>query len=142
MSEQRQTIIPSLRYDDPSAAIEWLCANLDFREHFVVRSEEGRIEHAQIEFRGSLVMLGTTGSDPEFHWVDDVAHRGSTNLTAESAAHVDDLHARAIAAGAEIISPLEDTDYGSHAFTCADPEGNHWHIGTYDALAEDGSSAN
>ena len=141
MTTQRQTVIPSLRYDDAPAAIEWLCANLGFREHFVVRGEDGLIDHAQLEFRGSLIMLGSVGRDPEYAWVDNVARAGSTNLTAESAAHVDDLHARAIAAGAAIIAPLEDTDYGSHAFTCADPEGNHWHIGTYDALAEDGSSA-
>ena len=140
MASPRQTVIPSLRYDDAPAAIDWLCANLGFSEHFVVRGEGGRIEHAQLAFRGSLVMLGSTGGDPEYSWVDNVAHVGSTNLTAESAAQVDEIHARVTAAGAEIVAPLEDTDYGSHAFTCADPEGNHWHIGTYDALAESSSS--
>ena len=141
MTAPRQTVIPSLRYDDASAAIDWLCAHLGFSEHFVVRGDGGRIDHAQLEFRGSLVMLGSVGRDPEYPWVDRIAHRGSTNLTAESAAQVDELHARAAAAGAEIVQPPTDTDYGSHAFTCADPEGNHWHVGTYDALAESGSSA-
>ena len=140
MTASRQTVIPSLRYDDASAAIDWLCANLGFSEHFVVRGEGGRIEHAQLAFRGSLVMLGSTGGDPEYLWVDNVAHVGSTNLTAESAAQVDEIHTRVAAVGAEIVAPLEDTDYGSHAFTCADPEGNHWHIGTYDALAKSSSS--
>ena len=139
MTTPHQTVIPTLRYEDAPAAIDWLCANLGFREHFVVR-DGGTVHHAQLEFRGSLIMLGSLGNHPEFPWLDQIAHRGSTNLTAESAAQVDDLHARAVAAGAEIVQPITDTDYGSHAFTCADPEGNHWHVGTYDALAEDASS--
>lgn len=140
MTTPHQTVIPTLRYEDAPAAIEWLCANLGFREQFVVRDGD-TVHHAQLEFRGSLIMLGSLGNHPELAAMDQIAHRGSTNLTAESTAQVDELHARAIAAGAEILQPITDTEYGSHAFTCADPEGNHWHVGTYDALAEDGSSA-
>ncbi len=44
---------------------------------------------------------------------------------------VDALHARAVAAGARIVVSLRDTDYGSHDFGCADPEGNFWGFGTY-----------
>ena len=35
------------------------------------------------------------------------------------------------AAGAEIIAGPHDTDYGSHDFAAADPEGNRWSFGTY-----------
>ena len=56
-------------------------------------------------------------------------------MTAESAEQVDQVFERAVAAGAKVIQPLTDTDYGSHAFTVADYEGNHWHLGTYDPLA-------
>jgi hypothetical protein len=35
------------------------------------------------------------------------------------------------AAGAEIIAEPYDTDYGSHDFSAADPEGNRWSFGTY-----------
>ena len=136
MTAPRQTVIPTLRYEDAPAAIDWLCANLGFEERFAVR-DGNLVHHAELEFRGSLIMLGSLGNHPELPAMDRIAHRGSTNLTAESAGQVDQLHARAIAAGAEIVQPLTDTDYGSHAFTCADPEGNHWHVGTYDALAAD-----
>jgi uncharacterized glyoxalase superfamily protein PhnB len=27
---------------------------------------------------------------------------------------------------------LEEKDYGGKGFTCADPEGHIWHVGTYD----------
>jgi uncharacterized glyoxalase superfamily protein PhnB len=27
---------------------------------------------------------------------------------------------------------LEEKEYGGKAFTCTDPEGHVWHVGTYD----------
>jgi uncharacterized glyoxalase superfamily protein PhnB len=41
------------------------------------------------------------------------------------------LHARAAAAGAQVVRPLNETDYGSHEFMVVDPEGNRWSFGTY-----------
>ena len=131
----RQTVIPSLRYDDAPAAIAWLREIFGMTEHFVAPGEDGRIDHAQLEWRGSLIMLGSV--DPKSDVWYDLSHRhGSVNLTAESAAQVDEIYARAQAAGATVMQPLEDTSYGSHAFTLADPEGNLWYLGTYDALAD------
>ncbi len=43
----------------------------------------------------------------------------------------DGVFARATAAGAEIISGLHETDYGSRDFAARDPEGNRWSFGTY-----------
>jgi uncharacterized glyoxalase superfamily protein PhnB len=40
-------------------------------------------------------------------------------------------HARAVAAGAEIVLPLRDQDYGSRDYSARDPEGNIWSFGTY-----------
>lgn len=125
-----QMVIPSLRYEDSNVAIKWLADVFGITEHFVVRSENGHVEHAQLAWRGSLVMLGDLQGDGH-----DLPHRhGSISLTAESAQQVDDIFANAVAAGATVVQPLTDTEYGSHAFTIADHEGNHWHLGTYDAL--------
>jgi uncharacterized glyoxalase superfamily protein PhnB len=38
---------------------------------------------------------------------------------------------RARAARAEITREPEDTDYGSREYSARDPEGHHWHFGTY-----------
>ncbi len=132
MSTRHQTVIPSLRYVDSNRAISWLADTFGFTEHFVVRTEDGHVEHAQLAFRGSLVMLGDLQGD-----MHDLPHQhGSISMTAESAEQVDETYARAVAAGVKVIQPLMDTDYGSHAFTVEDYEGNHWHLGTYDALAD------
>jgi len=38
---------------------------------------------------------------------------------------------RATAAGAELVRPLRDEDYGSRGFSIRDPEGNILSFGTY-----------
>ena len=127
-----QTIIPALRYEDSNVAIRWLAEAFGFSEHFVVRNDDGRVEHAQLAWRGSLVMLGDLQGD-----MHDLPHRhGSLSLTAESPAQVDELYEQCQRAGASVVQPLIDTDYGSHAFTVEDYEGNHWHFGTYDPFAD------
>jgi uncharacterized glyoxalase superfamily protein PhnB len=50
-------------------------------------------------------------------------------------ADADEVFARAIAAGATIIRPLQDTPYGSREFAVKDPEGHTWSAGTYDPWA-------
>lgn len=40
-------------------------------------------------------------------------------------------HARAVAAGAEVVFPLTDQDYGSRDYAVRDPEGFIWSFGTY-----------
>jgi uncharacterized glyoxalase superfamily protein PhnB len=41
-------------------------------------------------------------------------------------------HERAVAAGATVVRPLEDMEYGSREYSVRDPEGNLWSFGTYD----------
>jgi uncharacterized glyoxalase superfamily protein PhnB len=43
----------------------------------------------------------------------------------------DGAHERATAAGAELVRPLRDEDYGSRGFSVRDPEGNILSFGTY-----------
>ncbi|MCY3732862.1 MAG: VOC family protein [Chloroflexi bacterium] len=128
-----QTIVPAFRANDAQALIDWLRDTFGFAEHLIVPDGEGGIAHAQLEWRGSLVMLGSARGHADF--MDATIGKASLSLTAESAEQVDDLYRRAQDAGAAIITPLEETEYGSHAFTTQDPEGNFWHFGTYDPLA-------
>ncbi|MXY86424.1 MAG: glyoxalase [Chloroflexi bacterium] len=128
-----QTIVPAFRANNAQALIDWLRDTFGFAEHLVVPDGEGGIAHAQLEWRGSLVMLGSARGHADF--MDVTIGKASLSLTAESDEQVDDLYRRAQDAGAPIVTPLEETDYGSHAFTTQDPEGNFWHFGTYDPLA-------
>ena len=44
-------------------------------------------------------------------------------------------HALAVAAGAKVVYPLKDEDYGGRGYSCLDPEGHLWNFGTYDPWA-------
>jgi uncharacterized glyoxalase superfamily protein PhnB len=120
-------IIPTLRYQDARAAIDFLERAFGF-ERKAVYEDGGTIQHAELTYGRGMVMLGTAGAgDPQFE-------------TRHSSAYVivddpDGLHDRAKAAGAEITRELQDTDYGSREFSARDPEGNVWSFGTYDPFA-------
>lgn len=42
----KATVIPTLRYRDTSAAIEWRCNTFGFEKHLVVTNADGTIAHA------------------------------------------------------------------------------------------------
>ena len=44
------TVIPTMRYNDATAAIEWLCEAFGFEKHLVVPGDDGTIVHAQLVF--------------------------------------------------------------------------------------------
>jgi uncharacterized glyoxalase superfamily protein PhnB len=121
------TIYPSLRYHDARAAIDWLVEAFGFQESQVHADAEGVIRHAELTGFGGTVMLGTEPEGGDELWGE---HAGQGWLYV-SHDDVDALHDRAVAAGAEIVRPLQDTDYGSRDFTARDPEGNIWSFGTY-----------
>jgi uncharacterized glyoxalase superfamily protein PhnB len=49
------------------------------------------------------------------------------------------LYEKAKAGGAKMLIDFEEKEYGGQGFTCSDPEGHIWAVGTYDPWAESGS---
>jgi uncharacterized glyoxalase superfamily protein PhnB len=122
------TVWPALRYDDAPGALRFLTDVLGFREALVVPDDAGDITHAELRWpEGGAVMLGSTKHREGPHAVIS-AGTASTYVVTD---RVDELYQRVRDAGAEIVSELEDTDYGSHTFGLRDPEGNLWTFGTY-----------
>jgi uncharacterized glyoxalase superfamily protein PhnB len=122
-------IYPTLRCKDAEAMIRWLKDVFGFTERVVYR-EEGIVQHAELMFGSSILMLGQSRPDEYDRLVGDLNGRRTDTLYVA----VDDtkaLHERAKAAGAKIEVALHDTDYGSRDFACRDPEGNLWSFGTY-----------
>jgi uncharacterized glyoxalase superfamily protein PhnB len=137
MSKTSATIIPALRYQDAPKAIDWLCDAFGFERHLVVPGENGAIAHAQLVFGNGMIMLGSAGDghfDAYQKTPKDVGGIGTQSayvVVPDADAH----HARAVAAGAEVLLPLEDADYGGRGYTCRDPEGHIWSFGTFDPFA-------
>jgi uncharacterized glyoxalase superfamily protein PhnB len=121
-----QTIFPSLRYRDAEAGLRFLKDAFGFEEHQVYRDDAGRIAHAELRFRDSMVMMGEEREGDERY--GNHAGQGWQYVVVEDA---DAHYERAKAAGAEIVRELEDQDYGSRDYSARDPEGNLWSFGTY-----------
>lgn len=127
-------IFPALRYRDASAARDFLGRAFGFESEKVHRGEDGTIVHAELRLGAGLVMLGQHGDDGWMAGVEPDARAGTISLyvvVEDPDAH----HARAVAAGAEIVRPLVDQDYGSREYSARDLEGNLWSFGTYDPCA-------
>jgi uncharacterized glyoxalase superfamily protein PhnB len=121
------SIHPTLRYDDPKAAIAFLTGALGLVEEQVHTTDDGTVGHAELSFGDGVVMLGTR-SDPPGPF--DTG-RAVIYLVLDGADAVDAHHDRAVAAGAEVVQGLVDQPYGSREYAVLDPEGNVWTVGSY-----------
>jgi uncharacterized glyoxalase superfamily protein PhnB len=130
MSDQPTCIWPVLRYRDAPAAMAFLTAAFGFEQRVAYARDDDPevIEHAELGWPGGGgVMLGTAGNDDS-----ELGGRSPGNASVYVVCDdPDGLFARAVPAGAEIVRPLRDEDYGSRGFTARDPEGNLWSFGTY-----------
>lgn len=129
-----QTIFPALRYIDAHAAIAWLEKAFGAERHVVYEANDGSVAHAQLRVAGNLILLGSTADDdyPVRSPQQGCTPTMSLYIVLPNAAAVDALHVRAVAAGATVIQPPHDTDYGSHDVRLLDVEGSPWTFGTYD----------
>ncbi|KQZ66182.1 glyoxalase [Lysobacter sp. Root559] len=133
MAIEGSTVIPSLRYRDAAAAIEWLCAAFGFEKH-AVYADGATVHHAELSYGRGMIMLGSV--DDHSEWgrrivqPDEIGGR-ETQACSVIVADADAHYARAKAAGARIEVEPADQDYGGRAYTCRDLEGRIWWFGTY-----------
>jgi uncharacterized glyoxalase superfamily protein PhnB len=119
---------PTLWARDARALIRFLVEAFGFEET-AVYGEGDKVDHAELSWPpGGGIMLGSA-RDPGSDDVWSVAPGGFSAYVVTD--EPDALFARATAAGAEILTGLHDTDYGSRDFAIGDPEGNRWSFGTY-----------
>jgi uncharacterized glyoxalase superfamily protein PhnB len=134
------TIMPALRYKDAPAAIDWLCQVFGFARHAVYATPDGAIGHAELTLNGGMIMLGSEKNDEYGRNFKSPGELGAETRSAYIVVpDADAVYARAQAAGAVVVRPLQDTGYGSREFTVKDPEGHSWSVGTYDPWAEHNS---
>jgi uncharacterized glyoxalase superfamily protein PhnB len=137
MQEMRSSVITGHRYRDAAAAIEWLCQVLGFEKHVVYPGENGTIGHAELIHGGGMIMLGSGKDDEYGKGFKSPGELGGveTRSVYLVVADADAAFARAVAHGAKVVRPLQDTPYGSREFSVKDPEGHSWSVGTYDPWA-------
>jgi PhnB protein len=128
-------VVPMLAYEDGVAALEWLARVFGFVEKRRLLAD-GRLTHGELQTPGGgLIMLATPTPryrSPRHHreecalaraCYDDVPYVIDGVLV-----QVDDVerhYVRAVAAGARILTPLEDGPPGRR-YRCEDLEGHRW----------------
>jgi len=99
-----------------------------FRERFSVPDTGPFVRHAQLSLGTSLIMLGSVRDDglqtPQ-------ALGAATQALCVYVPDLDEHFERARSAGAEVIAPPQETDFGSREYHVRDPEGHLWTFGTY-----------
>ena len=127
-------VMPCMRYRDANAAIDWLCSVFGFEAQMVIPEKDGSVAHAQLIFGNSMIMLGSAFDTEYGRLLKQPNEIGqfvtqSTYLVVKDA---DLVYDRVRSAGGQILLDIKDEDYGGRGFTCRDPEGHVWSIGTYD----------
>jgi uncharacterized glyoxalase superfamily protein PhnB len=132
----KQRVVPMFSYEDVGRAADWISEAFGFTETGRWADDEGRVTHVNMEFDGGLVMLGFPSADyqsPKHHAdVCEQARRWSETPYVVDGVHVsvdgiDAHYARAKAAGAGILSALEEnTGVGQRQYRAEDIEGHRW----------------
>lgn len=115
----RPTITPYLSYRNGSAAIDFLTKAFGFRVNIRADGDDGSLTHAELVYGDGVVLMGTADLP-----------KGSPGIyvvVADVAAH----HAQAMAAGAELVYPPEETEWGTQRYRVKDTEGHEWTFGSY-----------
>jgi len=128
-----QSVVPMIAYENGPAAMDWLVKAFGFRE-LDRRIEDGRLTHGELDTGGGVIMLAT----PSIHYHGPKKHREECEVARSwhdvpyiidgLLVSVDDATAhfeRATAAGAVILSPLEEGGEGKR-YRAEDLEGHRW----------------
>lgn len=130
MKEHSTHVWPILTFRDPAAMADFLVEAFGFERGVAIPSERDPdvILHAELWWPlGGGLMYGTAGKD-DTPWGTRTPGNDAVYLVTDDP---DGLYQRCQTAGAKVIVEIEDTDFGSRAFSVLDPEGNRWSFGTY-----------
>lgn len=135
-----------LYYEDPAAAIDWLCQAFGFEVRLKIEGDAGQIEHSELELGEGLIMVSGSNKSEKFPNVRAPTQVNGVN-TQNMMVYVDDAAAhceRAREAGAVIVTELATHDYGDdywadRGYECRDPGGHHWWF--YERLRTGGEPA-
>jgi uncharacterized glyoxalase superfamily protein PhnB len=115
-------LVPFLYYENPAAAIQWLCNAFGFTQRFRLTMPNGAIAHAEVEIGGGVVIIGNVGT--RNHERPSTV-RSSVYVFVENV----DLHCEAARhAGAEIVESPKDQPFGDRTYLAKDNEGHEWYF--------------
>ncbi len=127
--DEYRAVTPYLIINGAARAIDFYQRSFGATEFMRMPGPGGRIMHAEVRIGTAPVMLadefpdmGVVGPDPA---------RRSPVMLLLYVTDVDAVVARALAAGATLLRPVQDQFYGDRAGTIVDPFGHCWTIATH-----------
>lgn len=130
-------VISCLMYRDTHAAIDWLCRVIGFARHQVYEGPDKTVAHAELTLGRGMIMLGTV-KDSEYGKLirqPDQVGGVETQSVYVIVPDADEVYRRVKESGGRIAIEIKTESYGGRGFSCFDPEGHLWNIGTYDPWA-------
>ena len=124
----RQALTPYLVVRDAARAIEFYKTAFGATELFRLTEPQGKIGHAELTIRDSLLMLAD--EYPDFGALSPASVGGSPVSIHLYVDDVDRVVAEATAAGATVLRAVKDEFYGDRSGMIADPFGHKWHLAT------------
>jgi PhnB protein len=126
---ESHTVAPYLHVDGAAAAIDFYVGVFGATETYRISAPEGKIGHAEVKIGDSLVML--SDEYPEMGARGPKTIGGSPVTLTVYVPDVDATFAKALAAGASELRPVEDQFYGDRTGQIEDPFGHRWSIHTH-----------
>jgi uncharacterized glyoxalase superfamily protein PhnB len=131
----KSTVIPGLRYRNAMAMIEWLCKAFGFEKQVVYAGPDGMVMHSQLTFGNGMIMVGSVNNvtlvSKLLKQPDEIGG-AETQFSYLVVSDIDAFYASAKLGGAKMLIDLDEKKHGGKAFTCSDPEGHIWNVGTFD----------
>src|SRR5688572_9258743 len=119
-------VTPYLCVDGAAAAIDFYTSVFGATERMRMPAPDGRIGHAEIQLGNSVVMLAD--EYPEMDARGPKSIGGTPVMLMVYVEDVDDVVAKAIAAGAKELRAVENRFYGDRSGDIEDPFGHRWSV--------------
>jgi PhnB protein len=122
-------VTPYLSIDGAAKAIDFYRDIFGATERVRMAGPDGKVGHAELDIGNSVIML--SDAFPDMGAPTPKALGGSPVFLMVYVADVDDVHKRALAAGAKEIAPVTDQFYGDRSGQFEDPFGHRWNVATH-----------
>jgi uncharacterized glyoxalase superfamily protein PhnB len=124
-----QQLFPYLVVRDCPAAIEFYKRVFGAEENMRLAEPDGRIGHAELKFGAAMVMFAEERPEHGIH--SPLIAGGTGSMLHLHVANVDEMTARAAAAGAKVIAEPKTQFYGERSAKIQDPFGHVWMLGQH-----------
>jgi PhnB protein len=122
-------LTPYICVDGADQAIAFYTSVFGAVERMRMPADDGRVGHAELLFGDAVLML--SDEYPELDVRAPTSIGGTATTLSIYVDDVDAVVARALAAGARVLRPIQDQFYGDRSGQIRDPFGHRWSIATH-----------